>query len=386
MTTEGRPDDGSFVDAFAARYAVYVHIPFCRRICPYCDFAVVAGGDHAGYVDALIDEVGMAAPFPAPLHAISVGGGTPSSLPAALLGEVLAAIQERFGVVPEAEVGIEVNPEDLDPETIDRLRSAGFGRISLGVQSLDAGVLASLGRAHDPEEGRAALRDARDAFPSVNADLIFGTPGETDAGWQRSLEGVLDTGIDHLSTYALTVERGTALSKAVLAGAPAPDPDTQADRYLAAITAAEDAGLVHYETSNFARSGSACAYNLITWAGGEYEAFGNGAHRHRDGVRSWNVRRVDRYRERVAAGERPVAGSEVRRGWPAEVDRVLVGLRRTAGVVAGVAGNALLAAPGGVRLRSAGVIALEGDRLRVERPLLGDEVSRALLALDPVEC
>jgi oxygen-independent coproporphyrinogen-3 oxidase len=218
----------------------------------------------------------------------------------------------------------------------------------------------------------------------VNADLIFGTPG--DAGWDDSVAGVLAAGVDHLSVYALTVERGTALSRAVAAGAPAPDPDEQADAYLSAQAAAESAGLVRYETSNYARPGHACDYNLITWAQGEYAAFGNGAHRHRAGERSWNVRRVDRYVERVLAGEDAVSGRERLTGWDREVERVLLGLRRAAGVAAGVAGTALLAAPAGRRLLSAGVIACEDGRIRVSRPLLGDEVAREVLALPSVEC
>ena len=145
-----------------------------------------------------------------------------------------------------------------------------------------------------------ALGVARESFDSVSADLMFGTPG--DQGWIDSVRGVIATDVDHLSLYALTVERGTALSRAITAGAPAPDPDEQADCYLAASALAEAAGLLRYETSNFARPGQASVYNLITWAQGEYAAFGNGAHRHRNGERSWNVRRVDRYEERALAG------------------------------------------------------------------------------------
>ncbi|OFW64607.1 MAG: hypothetical protein A2135_06115 [Actinobacteria bacterium RBG_16_67_15] len=160
----------------------------------------------------------------------------------------------------------------------------------------------------------------------------------------------------------------------------------QADAYLLAEAAAEAAGLVRYETSNYARPGHACIYNLITWAQGEYAAFGNGAHRHRGGERSWNVRRVDRYEERVLAGESATSGSERLSGWEREVERVSLGLRRTAGVRPGLAGAALLSAPAGDRLIAAGVIAVGDDRIRVTRPLLGDEVARAVLALDPIEC
>jgi len=383
MRTE-RPDSPAVVDAAAGRVAAYVHIPFCRRLCPYCDFAVQVGGDSDAYVAALLSEIAGDEPFPRPLDAVYVGGGTPTSLPAARLGEIVAGLAGRFGLAPGAEVSIEANPEDLDTDTASDLRAAGFNRISLGVQSLDPMVLQALGRGHDPARAVAALDLCRRIFPSVNADLIFGTPG--DGGWQASVGGVLRTGIDHLSVYALTVERGTALSRAVASGAPAPDPDDQADAYLLAQAAAEAAGLVRYETSNYARPGHACDYNLITWAQGEYAAFGNGAHRHRRGVRSWNVRRVDRYVERIRSDANAVSNREHIVGWDREVERVLLGLRRAAGVATGLAGAALLASPAGERLLAAGVIVGDDRRLRVTRPLLGDEVAREVLALAPIEC
>ena len=383
MRTE-RPDDPAVVDAAATRLAAYIHIPFCRRLCPYCDFAVQVGGDIGRYLEALLAEIAATEPFELPLDSIYVGGGTPTSLPPADLARVLGAVGDRFGLTAEAEVSLEANPEDVTPQAVEEWRAAGFNRISLGVQSLDSTALTSLGRGHDPSTAAVALAVAREGFPSVNADLIFGTPG--DGGWAASLARVLDAGVDHLSVYALTVERGTALSRAVAAGAPAPDPDVQADAYLLAEEAADAAGLVRYETSNYARPGSACTYNLVTWAQGEYAAFGNGAHRHRAGERSWNVRRVDRYVERALAGESPIAGREHLDPWGREVERVMLGLRRAAGVRTGVAGQALLASPEGERLMTAGVLASEGDRVRVARPLLGDAVSRALLALAPIEC
>ena len=364
--------------------AAYVHIPFCRRQCPYCDFAVQVGGDVETYLAALLAEIRAAEPFPRPLDAVYVGGGTPTSLSGSALGQILAALADRFGLAAGSEVSIEANPEDVTVPSAAAWRGFGFSRISLGVQSLDAATLVSLGREHDPDQARRSLAVARAAFPSVNADLIFGTPG--DRGWADSVAGVLSSGIDHLSVYALTVERGTPLSRAVAAGAPAPEPDEQADAYQAAEAQAEDAGLVRYETSNYARPGHACIYNLITWAQGEYVAFGNGAHRHRDGERSWNLRRVDRYQERALATGNAVSGAERLGRWEREVERVLLGLRRAAGVRSGPAGSALLESPAGARLVDAGVLAAEGDRIRVIRPLLGDEVSRALLALDPREC
>lgn len=392
MTTDAaaRPDDPVLADRAAGWRGAYIHIPFCHRVCPYCDFAVVAGRDDLRdrYIDALITEIGMAEPFSGgPLDAVSFGGGTPSRLTAGALARVLEALAARFGMAGDAEVSLEANPEDWTQVLACGLVAAGFTRVSLGAQSFDPTVLAELGRAHTPEGTRRAVGIAGDAgFGSINLDLIFGSPGETGASWEGSVATALECGVDHLSTYALTVERGTALSKAVLAGGSAPDPDTQADRYETMLGPVGEAGLIRYETSNHAAGGHACRYNLLTWAQGEYEAFGTGAHRHRNGARSWNVRRIDRYLERVEAGFRPESGGETLEGFALDGERVVLGLRRAAGVVAGEAGAALLASRDGGRLVDAGILSERHGRLVVARPLLGDEVARAVLALTVDDC
>lgn len=383
------PDDPGLAEAAGRSRGAYVHVPFCRRVCPYCDFAVVAGQDGLvdRYLDALLAEIGAAVPFSGPLDAVFVGGGTPSRLPADALAAVTAALGGRFGLADSAEVSLEANPEDWSPALAGALAAAGFNRVSLGAQSFDAGVLAALGRRHRPEEAERAVETARRAgFASVNVDLIFGTPGESEASWRGSVIRALEAGADHLSAYALTVERGTPLSQSVAVGAPAPDPDIQASRYEEAACIAAGAGMVRYETSNFARPGRACLYNLITWAQGEYEGFGAGAHRHRGGARSWNVRRVDRYVERLEAGESPVSGGEALGAWEQEKERLVLGLRRAAGAVAGEGGRLLAESPAGRRLFAGGVLEWAGERLRVARPLLGDEVGRAVLALEPPDC
>ncbi len=374
-------------ESAATKVAAYVHIPFCRRVCPYCDFAVVAGTDLAErYVAAVCVEIQRAEPFGGPLAAIAFGGGTPTALGPRVLEQMLGAVESRFGVTSDVEISIEANPEDITPSTARELIAVGFRRISLGVQSFDDDVLTSLGRVHTADQAREAVSAARDAFASVNVDLIFGTPGEHLRSWESSVTTALETGIDHLSTYSLTVERGTELSRAVLAGSPAPDPDLQAEQWLRAADLAIAAGMVRYETSNYARTGHTVVYNLITWAQGEYAAFGNGAHDHRGGVRSWNVRRVDRYIEQIEQGNSAKSGSERLGPREREVERVMLGLRRAAGVRTGVAGQQLLASESGVALGDAGILEVVGDRLRIARPLLGDEVSRALLALDGGDC
>jgi len=387
MPTDGGAAAVTFAESAANKVAAYVHVPFCRRVCAYCDFAVVAGTDLAErYVSAVCAEIQRAEPFGDPLSAIAFGGGTPTALGPQALERMLEAVEDRFGVTSDAEISIEANPEDVTPSSARELTAVGFRRISLGVQSFDDDVLAELGRVHTADEAREAVGAARDAFASVNVDLIFGTPGEQLGSWESSVTTALESGIDHLSTYALTVERGTGLSRAVLSGAPAPDPDLQAEQWLRAADLAAAAGMVRYETSNYARSGHSVVYSLVTWAQGEYAAFGNGAHDHRGGVRSWNVRRVDRYIERIDQGGSATNGSECLGPWEREVERVMLGLRRAAGVLAGTAGRRLLASESGVALTDAGIIEIVGDRLRIARPLLGDEVSRALLALDSADC
>ena len=370
-------------DALASSPAAYVHIPFCARVCPYCDFAVVAGRDDLAdrYVDAVVAEIGRADPW-RPLAAIYFGGGTPSRVDPSLLGRILEALDARHGLESGAEISLEANPEDIDIERAEDLAGVGFNRISFGMQSLDRRVLVSLGRWHTPSAGVIAVESARAAgFGNVSADLIFGTPGETDESWARSVGEALATGVDHVSCYALTVEPGTALYKEIAAGAPSPDGDIQARRWEHADEALAGAGLARYEVSNWSRPGFWCRYNLTVWAQGEYEAYGLGAHGFRHGRRARNMRHLGTYLETVEAGRRPVAGSEEISGWDAEIDRLFVGLRRSVGVAHGPGTRRVLGDPDGVRLLDGGVIADEGDRLVVTRPLLTDRVHRVVLGL-----
>ena len=383
----GPPDSPTLADAAGEWTAAYVHVPFCARVCPYCDFAVVAGReDQTGrYVTGLRKEIGLEAEWK-PLNAVYVGGGTPSRLSDRQLAPVLEDLRGRFGLSGTAEISLEANPEDWTVALAEGLLAAGFNRVSFGVQSFDPVVLRSLGRVHSPEQAETAVEVARrTGFRSINIDLIYGTPGETVGSWQATLNRALGLEPEHLSLYALTVERGTELSRAVAAGAAGPDPDLQADAYELAVEMCREAGLVRYEVSNWARADHACVYNLITWAQGEYLAFGTGAHGHRDGSRRRNVRRLDAYLDRIESGRRPEQGAETLDQWSREQERLLLGLRRRAGVMLGAGGSALLDSSRGRRLKEAGVIDLADGRLVVLRPLVGDEVSRAVLALQPGE-
>ncbi|MCP4224746.1 MAG: radical SAM protein, partial [Actinomycetia bacterium] len=206
--------------------AAYVHVPFCARVCPYCDFAVVAGKDDLTerYFDALLAEIDME-PSTGPLGSVFIGGGTPSRVDPRLLGGVTGRLADRFGLVADAEVSLEANPEDWTVEVAVGLVVAGINRVSFGVQSLDDAVLGKLGRLHSATTARSAVALSRETgLASVSLDLIFGSAGESIESWRHTVESAIALGPDHVSTYALTVERGTELSRQVAAGARGPDP------------------------------------------------------------------------------------------------------------------------------------------------------------------
>ena len=374
-----RPDSPRLADVAAEWAAAYVHIPFCAVRCPYCDFAVVEGTeDEDDYFAALHSEIADASEF-RPLQALNFGGGTPS-LAGGRLPPIVELVRSRFGLDDDAEVSLEANPEDWDSTLAAELVDAGFNRVSFGVQSFDSLVLGNLGRRHTPEQAAMCVAIARDAgFQSVSLDLIIGDTGESDTSWQRTVQQAIDAGPDHVSTYALTVEPGTVLAQRVRDGESPPDDDTQAERYEHAVRELAGAGLIRYEVSNHARPGHACRYNLTVWGRGEYLGFGMSAHGFRDGTRYRNARVLGEYLRRVSSRESPVVGDERLSPEEAAQERLFVGLRRAAGVTIDEAAKEFLATPEAMRLVEAGVIDIDGDRLRVANPLLTDTVAREVL-------
>lgn len=358
---------------------VYVHVPFCAARCDYCDFAITVGADagaRRGYVAALhveLERVAAAgpravAPPGAPVHAAwpafrsaFVGGGTPTLLDPEDLAGVLRHVTAAFG--PLDEVTVEANPESVDATGLTTLVAAGLTRLSLGAQSADAGVLATLGRAHRPGTTAAAVAAARAAGVAlISLDLIYGTPRETPASWARTLDAALALAPDHVSAYALTVEPGTPLAGRVRAGALADvDEDDQADRMAAADAALSAAGLWRYEVSNWARLGAESVHNRTYWRGGDWLALGAAAHGHWQGRRWWNVRPTGRYLDMVEAGRPPLGGEEVPTPAERRIERLLAGLRSVEGVA--VAEVAPLDAQVLARLQRAGFLAAHDGRL-----------------------
>ncbi|MCL1599983.1 MAG: radical SAM family heme chaperone HemW [Actinomycetia bacterium] len=386
-----RPDDPVLADLASQWKSAYVHVPFCRRRCPYCDFAIVdesssGGVSHADYVDALVAEIAMETEF-GPLDAINFGGGTPSRLAPEQLARVIDALDRQFGLNDGIELSLEVNPEDWSEEFGIGLVDAGFTRVSIGAQSFDPDVLMALGRVHTPEMIESAVLGARACgLVSVGIDLIFGHPVETDDSWDRTVCLAMRAGADHISTYSLTVEPGTELSRTIALGAEAPDDDVQAGRYERFEEVAGRHEFVRYEISNHAIAGHACRYNLSTWAHGEYVAFGMGAHDHRRGMRSRNHPRPDRYIEAVHAGKRPRLGTESLSAADQERDRLMVGLRLAAGTPLTPTARRFAASQEGMRLIQAGILESKSGRLRVVKPMMADAVIREALSVSAVDC
>jgi putative oxygen-independent coproporphyrinogen III oxidase len=318
---------------------LYVHIPFCLTRCGYCDFNAYAGLDHlaAPYVDALGQEAALSANAWKGVAFVSLffGGGTPTTLSSDTIGMLIESFRKRFVFLPDAEVTCEANPDTVDVASLVSLRRNGVSRLSIGVQSFDTEVLASLQRLHSADSARRAYGAARDAgFDDVNLDLIFGAEGETVGSWRGTLEEAVALRPEHLSCYALTVEPNTMLGRQVADGlARAPDPDRQADMYELACETLSAAGYVHYEVSNWALPGRECLHNLGYWEGRPYLGLGAGAHSFRAGRRWWNLRPPHQYMRSLAAGELPIGGEERIRGEDGDLEALLLGLRLNRGIL-----------------------------------------------------
>ncbi|MCU1585368.1 MAG: coproporphyrinogen oxidase [Microbacteriaceae bacterium] len=350
------PADGalpsSVVDGAADRnLGIYVHVPFCRVRCGYCDFNTytadeLRGAKRTDYAGQAVAEIKLGgailnrAELPArPVSTVFFGGGTPTMLPVTDLAAMLAAIGSTWGLESGAEVTTEANPDSVDAAYLGSLAAAGFTRVSFGMQSAVPSVLATLERTHDPERVPLVVEWARAAGLDVSLDLIYGTPGESLDQWRRSLEHAIAQAPDHLSAYSLIVEDGTKLARQIRRGEVAqPDEDLQADMYELADELLSAAGYEWYEVSNWARGSDGptadvdfaehrSRHNLAYWQGHDWWGVGPGAHSHVGGVRWWNVKHPAAYAERIIAGLSPAAGRETLDAETRRVERILLGTR-----------------------------------------------------------
>ena len=312
---------------------LYIHIPFCKAKCAYCDFYSLAHSEEKmdAYMAALLRHLEEVAPRAAGMQVDTVyfGGGTPSYLGAARLCRILQTVLRRYDVARDAEITLEANPDSAgDWKELRRLRRAGFNRLSLGVQSTDDALLRRIGRIHTYEQVQQAVTAARKAkFTDLSLDLIYGLPGQTMEDWQRTLADAVALGPEHLSCYGLKLEEGTPLwqQRQTLT---LPDDDAQADMYLYTVAALGEMGYEQYEISNFAKPGKASRHNLKYWNMEEYAGFGPGAHSDFGGVRYGYVRDIDSY----IAGELVLSESENDSTLARDYEYVMLSLRTAAGI------------------------------------------------------
>ena len=339
------PPDGllpaSARDNGEANFGVYVHIPFCRVRCGYCDFNTYTATDMPGVAQAeygsiaekeiafaqhVLDASGVPA---RPVSTLFFGGGTPTLLPPGHLASLIRRISETWGIAPGAEITVEANPDTVDEDSLRELRDAGVTRVSFGVQSFVPRVLSLLDRTHNPQAVPQVVDAARRVGLSVSIDLIYGSPGETEDEWARTLRDAIALQPDHISAYSLIVEPGTALARRVereeLAGI---DEDTQATFYEMADEAFSAAGFEWYEVSNWSRGVEhRSRHNLSYWTNTDWWGVGPGAHSHVGGVRWWNVKHPKAYADRLEQGLSPALAREILSGEEKYTEMVMLRLR-----------------------------------------------------------
>ena len=331
--------------------SAYIHVPFCAVRCGYCDFNTYThaelggGGSQAEYADNAMAEMDLtlAADRAAgyeyeDISTVFFGGGTPTLLPADDLVRMLDHLRSLIPLADGAEVTTEANPDSVTRASLSRLADGGITRVSIGMQSAVPSVLATLDRTHDPERVPQVVQWAKDAGLQVSLDLIYGTPGETLADVETSVKAALACGVDHMSAYSLIIEGNTAMARQLRRGElEQPDPDDMADKYELVDDLARADGLSWYEVSNWARTpAQRSRHNLAYWKGTDWWGIGPGAHRHRDGLRSWNVKHPSRYARMLAAGEMPLADSEQVAGEDRVVERIMLELRIADGLAVDV--------------------------------------------------
>ncbi|HEY5221807.1 MAG TPA: radical SAM family heme chaperone HemW [Microbacteriaceae bacterium] len=345
------PDDGllpasAAVGAQDRDFGVYLHVPFCRVRCGYCDFNTytateLRGVKQSDYASQAIREIEQAERIltasrlpPRPVSTVFFGGGTPTLLPAEDLIRMLLAVESAWGLKSGAEVTTEANPDSVDAAYLAKLADAGFTRVSFGMQSAVPRVLATLDRTHDPQRVPQVVQWARQVGLQVSLDLIYGTPGESLADWQQSVDAAIACAPDHLSAYSLIVEPGTKLARQIKRGELVqPDEDLQADMYEFADARLSSAGFQWYEVSNWATDAAhSSRHNLAYWLGHDWWGVGPGAHSHVGGIRWWNVKHPAAYADRVLASLSPAAGRETLDAQTRDIENVMLRVRLREGI------------------------------------------------------
>lgn len=350
---EPAPSDGSLPDsvvegATSRHFGLYVHVPYCRVRCGYCDFNTytaeeLRGHSRDSYPDHAILELEQAASVmervglpPRPLRTVFFGGGTPTLLGPEALARILKGAKTLWGIADDIEVTVEANPDTVSEDDLEVLKGSGVTRISFGVQSTEPSVLATLDRTHTPDSVPGVIAAAKRQGLEVSVDLIYGTPGETLTMWEQTLRDALSWETDHLSAYALIVEEGTQLARKIERGEiEPPDDDLHADMYQRADELLGEAGLQWYEISNWSREEETKSrHNSHYWSAEDWWGVGPGAHSHIGGTRWWNVKHPAAYAERVTGGISPAHAREVLTRDQQRVERILLGIRTREGIPA----------------------------------------------------
>lgn len=328
------------------KFSLYLHIPFCTVRCGYCDFntytaSELPGASRAEYPDQLIRELDFAVEVlqhsgakERALSTVFFGGGTPTLIPAADLGRVLARARELWGFEPGAEITLEANPDTVTEESLAQLAESGFTRVSFGMQSAVSKVLKVLDRTHNPEQIPQVVQWAKNAGLQTSLDLIYGSPGESLADWRTSLEAALAEQPDHLSTYALIVEDGTKLARQIRRGEiPEPHDDLAAEMYELTDELLTASGYHWYELSNWAKTPAyESEHNKAYWQGNDWWGAGPGAHSHFGGVRWWNQKHPTVWSNLISQGISPAAGRELLSAEQRQLELVLLKSRMSEGL------------------------------------------------------